>query len=144
MTTENLVPATLEDVGHVLAHLPDLTASGFDNYYAAYHERKNAQRVRDGLEPGVRNQPTPITDLGVRREIARGRRFLKENCRRTKTIRRRIGSYGLKHEAERLAGGYISNGALIAAACLEGYAVEREGPNARFSLSFTGEYRRLR
>jgi hypothetical protein len=41
-------------------------------------------------------------------------------------------------------GAYISNGAFIAAACLEGYVIEREGPNACFSLSFTAEYRRVR
>jgi hypothetical protein len=85
--------------------------------------------------------------------MARARLFIRENCRRTKTIRRAHHSYGLKHEAERWIGTkyprnveipYISNGAFIAAACLEGYAIETEGPNACFSLSFTPEYRRLR
>jgi hypothetical protein len=63
---------------------------------------------------------------------------------RSKAINRKNGSYGLKHEAERYMGAYISNGAFIAAAYLEGYAIERDGPNACFSLSFTPEYRRLR
>jgi hypothetical protein len=143
MKIEILVPATLDDVAHVLAQFPDLTAPGFDSYYAARHEHKNAQRVRDGLEPEVRSQPTALTDPEVRRQIARARSFLRKTCCRTKTMRRKHSSYGLKHEAERWSGAYISNGAFIAAASLEGYTIERERPNACFSLSFTPEYRRV-
>jgi hypothetical protein len=144
MKIESSVPATPDEVARVLAQLPDLTASGFDSYYAARHERKNARRVRDGLEPEVWNQSTSLTDPEVRRQIASARIFLRKTCCRTRTIRRIDSSYGLKHVAERWSGTYISNGAFIAAAYLEGYAIEREGPNALFSLSFTREYRRVR
>jgi len=141
--TDSLQPAMLDECERVLTEFPDLTAPGFDSYYAACHERKNASRAREGLPMEVRHPTTPITDSDVRKQISRARDFLRENCCRTKTIRRIQGSYGLKHEAERCMGAYISNGAFIAAACLEGYAIDREGPNACFSLSFTTEYRRL-
>jgi hypothetical protein len=44
-------------------------------------------------------------------------------CGRTKGIARGETSYGLKHEAERWAGHYISNGMLIAAAIHLGFIV---------------------
>lgn len=46
------------------------------------------------------------------------------------------GSYALKHQAERLAGGYVSNGALICAALMCGLRVQPQppGPNARIAL----------
>jgi hypothetical protein len=143
MRAENLQPATLEEVNSVLAALPDLTAPGFDSYYAASHERKNARRKLEGLPAEGRSPPTPITDLGVRKQISRARPFLRQKYQQRKTVRRTTGSsYGLKHEAERWSGGYISNGALIAAAYLERCLIERDGPNAYFSLSPTREYRR--
>lgn len=40
------------------------------------------------------------------------------------TVNRDFDSYCLKHEAERFAGGYVSNGALIAAAIHLGFAIE--------------------
>ena len=141
MRTGSLLPATLDDCSLVLAQFPDLTAPGFDSYYAAQHVRKNARRAREGLPSEVRQPPTQITDSDVRWEISSARQFIREISRRRKTINRKHGSYGLKHEAERYLDAYISNGAFIAAACLEGYAIEREGPNACFS--FTTEYRRV-
>jgi hypothetical protein len=145
MRAENLQPATLEECESVLTELPDLTAPGFDSYYAASHERENASRARQGLPPEMRRPPTQIIDPNVRWEISTARQFIREIGRRRKTTNRRLGtSYGLKHEAERYMGAYISNGAFIAAAYLEGYTIERDGPNACFSLSFTTEYRRGR
>jgi hypothetical protein len=144
MRAENLPPATVAECNNVLDALPDLTAPGFDRYYAASHERKNARRALEGLPAEVRRQPTPITDPGVRGQIPSARLFLRQHYQQTKTVRRRIGtSYGLKHEAERWSGSYICNGALIAAACLEGCSIERDGPNAYFSLSPTREYLRM-
>lgn len=46
-----------------------------------------------------------------------------------------LGSYALKHRAERAAGHYITNGAAIAAALISGYSVVRDGeyqPNCTF------------
>lgn len=67
--------------------------------------------------------------------------YIRRFKERTKTIRKKDSSYGLKHEVERwtkVASGesgrrvYISNGAFITAAIAEGYAVEpvRESPNS--------------
>lgn len=148
-----LVPVTAADCERVLLELPDLTASGFDSYYAGLHARQNARRARNGLPPKYRHQPIPIADLDVRRQIARARLFLTTNCRPAKGGRRRRGSYGLKHEAEQWIGfmypvdveiPYICNGAFIAALWLEGYVFNNEGPNAWFHLRFTPQYRRFR
>lgn len=150
MRTQSLRPATVEECNRVLAGLRDLTAAGFNDYYAERHERENKRRAREGLPQEVDRPPTPITDSRTCKEIARARVFLRENCRKTKTGK--VGSYGLKHVAERWVGetysrhaeaAYISNGAFIAAAYLEGYTIKREGPNALFSLGFTPEYRRM-
>lgn len=48
----------------------------------------------------------------------------------------REGSYTLKHQAERLTGGYVSNGALICAALMCSLRVQPQppGPNARIAL----------
>jgi hypothetical protein len=138
-----LEPATLAECERVLAQLPDLTAPGFDSHYAARHERKNARRTHEGLPPEVRRPPTPITDPDVRWEISIARLFIREMGCPRKTINRKRSSCGLKHEAERYMGAYISNGAFIAAAYLEGYAIEREGPNTCLSLNFTSEYWRV-
>jgi hypothetical protein len=141
MKAESVRPATIQTCNGVLAALADLTASGFDTYYATRHQQRNARRVHHGLPPEVRGEPTPITEPDVRKQISSARLFLRENCRHTKAIHRTIGSYGLKHRAERWAGAYISNGAFIAAAHIEGYRIERDGPNAYFSLTFAVHHR---
>jgi hypothetical protein len=48
-----------------------------------------------------------------------------------------LGSYGLKHQAERWGGAYVSNGALIAAAIHLGFKVERVRgtPNALINVA---------
>jgi len=138
--TNSLQSATLEDCNLVLAHFSDLTAPGFDSYYEAQHKRKNARRAREALPLEEYLPPTPITDPDIRNEISSARQFIRKVGRRRKTINRKLGtSYGLKHQAGRYMGVYISNGAFIAAACLEGYAILRDGPNAFFALSLTFE-----
>lgn len=51
-------------------------------------------------------------------------------------IPRGAGSYGAKHRVENDVGVYVSNGALITAALLAGYAVDRDfnSPNCGFAL----------
>ncbi len=143
--SNGLQAATLVECNLVLAQFPDLAAPGFNSYYVARQERANAGRARQGLPPETCRPPTPITDTGVRRQISSARQFIREVGSRRKTINRKLGtSYGLKHEAEQYMDEYISNGALIAALYLEGYAIERDGPNACFPLRFTTEYRRAR
>ncbi len=50
----------------------------------------------------------------------------------------RSGSYGLKHEAETFARGYLANGMLIAAALALGFSAwptDPDSPNAYFNIS---------
>lgn len=65
-------------------------------------------------------------------EVALAKIFLSKLEKTTSVNRRCRGSYGLKHDAERYAGNYISNGALIAAAVELGFRVSpiAESPNA--------------
>ena len=59
-------------------------------------------------------------------------------CLLRKTVNRKAGgSYGLKHKAERWAGDYISNGALIAAAIHLGIPFEqiKDSPNVYLAVS---------
>lgn len=47
-----------------------------------------------------------------------------------------VGSYGMKHIAEKAIGRYVSNGELIAAALTVGYTYRHnDGPNAEFGMS---------
>lgn len=77
-------------------------------------------------------------------EIDRARAWLRTQQPRL-TLNARRSSYGLKHIAERAAGNYISNGAFIAAALLEGWTVKRipgSNPNAWLNISEKGLKRR--
>lgn len=82
-------------------------------------------------------------------QIALCRAWLQSHVRATKTIRPRTLSYGLKHRVEswsrRFTGTadylYVSNGAFIVAAALEGFALERvhwTSPNALFAFTCHG------
>jgi len=73
---------------------------------------------------GFKANGRPLID----NEIQLCRQFLRENFVPLKTKTR--GSYGLKHVVENAVKTYISNGALIAAAILEGYKYEQDGINA--------------
>jgi hypothetical protein len=70
-------------------------------------------------------------------EFIRASEFLSKFGRR-KSLNRKRTSYGLKHDAERAAGDYVSNGMLIAAALAMGFSAERThagSPNAYFNIS---------
>ena len=94
---------------------PDLCSHGFGNPGDA-----GFSDWRDDL----------LSDFGVD-QFQRARRYLSAFAHR-QTLNRRRSSYGLKHSAEDEQGGYISNGALIAAAVDLGFRMERinYGPNA--------------
>jgi hypothetical protein len=68
-------------------------------------------------------------------------------CEKTKKINRRSGSYTLKHECERWAGSYVSNGALLMAAHLLGFRIVRtklggQGPNGWINIAHKGRPQR--
>ena len=99
---------------------------------------------------GEFNRPFAATEKGRNdllaaiAEIDRARAWLRTQQPRL-TLNARRSSYGLKHIAERAAGNYISNGAFIAAALLEGWTVKRipgSNPNAWLNISEKGLERR--
>lgn len=102
---------------------PLLTPHGFGSYRRpdcpADEERAQLLEVTDEIE-------------AARQWLARQHRIATLNQRRT--------SYGLKHIAERTMGRYISNGAFIAAALLDGWQTKRlnNGPNALLNISQKG------
>lgn len=69
-------------------------------------------------------------------EIDMARAWLRTQERR-ETLNHNHSSYGLKHLAESAMDGYISNGAFIAAALLDGWIVRRiddSSPNVRLNI----------
>ena len=84
------------------------------------------------------NRAKLLTPLGID-EFLLAREYLSYYpCRRS--INYRASSYGLKHGAERfhhergVAGAYVGNGSLIAAALDMGFNYRAEGPNAYFNI----------
>ncbi|WP_125778368.1 hypothetical protein [Antribacter gilvus] len=70
--------------------------------------------------------------------VARVRAWLEQNIERRKTINADAGSYGLKHFAEKVLGGYVSNGELIAAAIIAEFPYRHHGglsPNVSFGMT---------
>jgi hypothetical protein len=67
-------------------------------------------------------------------------------CGRRKTVNRKVSSYTLKHECERWAGRYVSNGALLMAAHSLGFAINQisYGPNGWINISQVGRPKRQR
>lgn len=108
----------------ILKQHPLLTRFGFGEY-----ER-----------PFVATEKRRSDLLAAIAEIDHARAWLQTQQPRL-TLNPRRSSYGLKHIAERAAGSYISNGAFIAAAFLEGWTVKRipgGNPNARLNISENG------
>jgi hypothetical protein len=65
------------------------------------------------------------------------RRWIEEFCVPAKTVKEYKGSYGLKHDVERWANEYVSNGAFIQAAHDLGFTIKRisqDSYNAYFNL----------
>jgi hypothetical protein len=82
------------------------------------------------------NRAEMLGEQGVD-EFIRAAEFLSKFGRR-KSLNRKRTSYGLKHDAERAAGDYVSNGMMIAAALAMGFSAERThagSPNAHFNIS---------
>jgi hypothetical protein len=109
---------------------PNLTHFG----YGVFAERKTTAEERQ-----VRfneNRARMLDDYSVG-EFVRASDFLSRYGRR-KTLNRKSTSYGLKHKAEDLAGAYVSNGMLIAAALALGFSAQPTdpgSPNAWFNIS---------
>jgi hypothetical protein len=122
--TENLEP-TVAECRALLERHPCLTESGFYPYEK--YQRKNDRRAGEGLPPKAHRPPVPITDRAVRKQIAQVRRYLRaiQTNVGAHFSRRLCLSLDLKHAVERWSGEYISNGAAIAGAALEGCSPDR-------------------
>ena len=72
-------------------------------------------------------------------QVKNAKLWIASHAHIRKTLNRRITSYGLKHLAERQAGAYISNEALIQAMIESGFrAVQiRNTPNYYFNVKLT-------
>jgi hypothetical protein len=101
----------------VMANWEDLTCWGFSHPKAEGFTDARAQLRTEGVSYFIR-----------------AAEWLKHIPRRSSV---NLGSYSLKHQAERWAGDYVSNGALIAAAVHLGFKVERiaGSPNARINVA---------
>ncbi len=100
----------------VMKEWKDLTCWGFSHPRAEGYVKARAELREDGVSYFLR-------------AVA----WLNHIPRR-KTVN--LGSYSLKHQAERWAGDYISNGAIIAAAIHLGFRIEPifGTPNARINV----------
>lgn len=99
---------TADDLAQVLAEHPTLGANGYDHPDCRQPDKRavDRQRLTNGLDE-VRAAYNWITTL-----------------RRARITRDTATSYGLKHEGERAGIGYVTNGAMIAAAYLAGVTVK--------------------
>ena len=69
-------------------------------------------------------------------EVKHAKFWINEGfARPRKTMNKRITSYGLKHLAERQAGSYISNEALIQAMIESGFRAEKIGKTDNYSFN---------
>src|SRR4051794_11485156 len=95
--------------------------------------------IKEGIGPDGFD-PSTVADLWLSLD-ARDCKNQVERCRawirlqdRTKTIRPGVTSADYMHSVERFYNHHISKGVFLAAAFLEGVAVKRCGPDARFNL----------
>jgi hypothetical protein len=109
---------------------PALTHFG----YGVYRDRKQTPEERRGKF--AENRTSMLDDYAAD-EFVRAVTYLSRFGRR-KTINTKSGSYGLKHGAEKFAGGYVANSVLIAAALALGFSArptDLDSPNAFFNIS---------
>ncbi|HVV74169.1 MAG TPA: hypothetical protein VHI52_22215 [Verrucomicrobiae bacterium] len=92
-----------------------------------------------GKTPEERERETAEGKAALRRDVDGCTRAAEWLSRwgRTESINSRQSSYTYKHWAEDVTGGYLTNGALIAAAIHLGFQVKRDGlsPNVFLNIS---------
>lgn len=112
----------------VMDREPALCLNGFGaGSYANTMQQRHEQFTRSRI--GLRDSWRHVDQI---------REWLLQNIAPRKTLNDDAYSYGLKHMAERVLGGYVSNGELIAAAITAGYPYRRSSaasPNALFGMS---------
>jgi len=105
------------------------------NAYREYRQRTHTRYVSREVDNEEPNED----------EVTRCRTWIKRYAKPRKTTNRLAHSYTLKHYVERhpVSQGYVSNGAFILAAFLEGYRPEPAGyrsPNAWFNMKLLTGY----
>jgi hypothetical protein len=108
---------------------PDLSRFGYRV------PRDRGETVEDAEARFVASRAEMLDEHAVG-EFIRASSFLSE-FRPRKSMNRTRSSYGLKHDAERLAGDYVANGMMIAAALAMGFSAARThsgSPNAHFNI----------
>lgn len=114
-----------------------ITAEGLVYTFGDKHEPGLVGGERVGV-PRVVLGPSTNINPPEASQVEAARVFLRKYGIQTKTVRKILGSYGWKHVAEKQMGEYISNGAFILAAVLEGIKVAPQpfgSLNAWFALS---------
>ncbi|PYF01813.1 hypothetical protein BJ122_11736 [Rhodopseudomonas faecalis] len=117
-------------IRHAMALEPTLTHFG----YGIFRDRSQSPEVRKAKF--AENRAAMLEEYAVE-EFIRAVDYLSRFGKR-KTINRNSNSYGLKHQAERFAKGYVANGMLIAAGLALGYTVrptDPGSPNAFFNIT---------
>lgn len=138
------------ELRRILDEHPELTERGFDSaWHGSHDDRRKPFKERLALF-NARRQEAYDSDWGVDQfELAW---IFLSRQRKIKTINRRVGSYGLKHRAERLSrsfdlfrhlGNYVSNGMLIAAAYAHEFTV-KPGDALSYNASFNISMETLR
>jgi hypothetical protein len=98
------------------------------------HEIRQVLNAHPGLGLFGFGSLPPTHEADFLHQVTTARKWLTENPRQSRIIEQR-GSYAIKHLIEQARGTYITNGAAIAAAILEGFAPIRgkhPGPNCAF------------
>ena len=104
------------DLRAVLDKFTDLTKNGFDPWFPLSGPPDHQAEIVAGQ--------AAFLEAGGVAEFGRARHWLTGRARGPRMNRRR-SSHGFKYVASRAEGGYVSNGALIAAALADGFAVKR-------------------
>lgn len=113
------------EIERVLAAEPELSSFGF----GVYDARAKTPAERRGFVE--RSRAELLSDYGVAM-VSRALGWVRTRPA-TKAVNKRAGtSYEMKHHAEKAAGDYVSNGALITAALIDGFKYRRlpdQSPN---------------
>jgi hypothetical protein len=97
---------------------------------ALYDHGFRTTDVNDLENPSAIDE-TRVTDI---------REWIRLAIEPSKSVMKGRTSYGLKHDAERAIGRYVSNGELIWAMIQEGYTYKKDSLNARFYCKFSNNH----
>ena len=121
---------TADDLEQILADHPTLCDFGFQSFefnHRRMHRLTDAEFAKQ-LESERADLRSHLDQVNVCLQWLKG-------VERRKTITTKRSSYGLKHCVERSVGGYVSNGAFIAAAIFAGFKMKQCEPNAFFNVA---------